>query len=380
MVAAKNAVVNPTIALAQNDIKRVLAYSTVSQLGYMFLAMGVGAYAAGIFHLMTHAFFKACLFLGAGSVIHAMGGEQDMRKMGGLWPHLPATSRTFLVATLALAGCPLLAGFFSKDEILWQAWSSPFGSPLLWAVAVLVAGMTAFYMFRQVFMVFFGECRADHDTQHHLHESPPVMTVPLWVLAAGSVVAGYLGIPHANLFEGWLEPVMVHHAASAAHAETSGIGLEMTLMAVSVAVAVAGFGLAYLMYYQRRLRAETFSEALGGLPYRLVLNKYYVDEVYDLFFVRGGLLLCRIVAWFDLHVIDGIVNLSAAIVRGWAWLTGLFDLYLVDGAVNAVANGTYFVGRRVRNVQTGAISAYLYVVLIGVLGGVLLYWSWASAS
>ena len=207
------------------------------------------------------------------------------------------------------------------------------------------------------------------------------MTVPLWVLAAGSVVAGYLGIPHANLFEGWLEPVMVHHAAaSAAHGEASGIGLEMTLMAVSVAVAVAGFGLAYLMYYQRRLRPETFSEALGGLPYRLVLNKYYVDEVYDLFFVRGGLLLCRIVAWFDLHVIDGIVNLSAAIVRGWAWLTGLFDLYLVDGAVNAVANGTYFVGRRVRNVQTGAISAYLYVVLIGVLGGVVLYWSWASAS
>src|SRR5205823_3701054 len=198
VIGAATALLAATIALAQNDIKRVLAYSTVSQLGYMFLAMGVGAYAAGIFHLMTHAFFKACLFLGAGSVIHAMGGEQDMRKMGGLWPHLPATSRTFLVATLAIAGCPLLAGFFSKDAIL---------------------------------------------------------------------------------FEGWLEPVMGHHAAaSAAHAETGGAGLEITLMAISVAVAFAGFGLAYLMYYRRRLRPETFSEALGGLPYRVVLDKYYVDE------------------------------------------------------------------------------------------------------
>ena len=220
VIGAATALLAATIALAQNDIKRVLAYSTVSQLGYMFLAMGVGAYAAGIFHLMTHAFFKACLFLGAGSVIHAMGGEQDMRKMGGLWPHLPATSRTFLVATLAIAGCPLLAGFFSKDEILWQAWSSTFGSGLLWVVAVLVAGMTAFYMFRQVFMVFFGECRADHETQHHLHESPPVMTVPLWLLAGGAILAGWLGFPHHSLFEGWLEPVMGHYAAAtASHAE-----------------------------------------------------------------------------------------------------------------------------------------------------------------
>ena len=381
VIGAATALLAATIALAQNDIKRVLAYSTVSQLGYMFLAMGVGAYASGIFHLMTHAFFKACLFLGAGSVIHAMGGEQDMRKMGGLWSHLPATSRTFLVATLAIAGFPPLAGFFSKDEILWQAWSSTFGSGLLWAVALLVAGMTAFYMFRQVFMVFFGECRADHETQHHLHESPPVMTVPLWLLAGGAILAGWLGFPHHSAFEHWLEPVMGHYAAAtASHAETPNLGLELALMAISVAVAFAGFGLAYLMYFRHRLRPETFSDALGGVPYRVVLNKYYVDELYDLVFVRGGLMLCRLIAWFDLHVIDGIVNLSAAIVRGWAWLFGLIDLYIVDGAVNAVANGTYFIGRRVRNVQTGAISAYLYVVLIGVLGGVLLYWSWASAS
>ncbi len=374
-IGAATALLAATIALAQNDIKRVLAYSTVSQLGYMFLAMGVGAYAAGIFHLMTHAFFKACLFLGSGSVIHAMGGEQDMRKMGGLRKHLPATSTTFIVATLAIAGIPPLAGFFSKDEILWQTFAT--GHKGLWAIGLLVAGLTAFYMFRQVFMVFFGECRADHETQHHLHESPSVMTLPLWILMGGSVVAGLLWIPHVfQPFEHWLEPVMVHHAEAA----TAGVGAELGLMVLSVAVALAGIGLAYLMYYRRSIRPETFSEALGGLPYRAVLNKYWVDELYGLVFVRGVLALSFVTAWFDLHVIDGIVNLSAAVVRGWARLSGLFDLYVVDGLVNLVGDVTQFVGRRVRNVQTGALSTYLYVVILGVVGGVLLYWSWAMAS
>jgi NADH-quinone oxidoreductase subunit L len=378
-IGAATALMAATIALAQNDIKRVLAYSTVSQLGYMFLAMGVGAYAAGIFHLMTHAFFKACLFLGSGSVIHAMGGEQDMRKMGGLRAKLPATSTTFIVATLAIAGIPPLAGFFSKDEILWQAFSSPFGSHTLWGVGLLVAGLTAFYMFRQVFMVFFGECRADHETQHHLHESPSVMTIPLWILMGGSVVAGLLWVPHLFLpFEHWLEPVMGHHVVAEAH--EAGVGMELTLMLVSVVVALCGIGLAYLMYMRRALRPELFSNALGGLPYRLVLNKYYVDELYGLVFVRGGLLLCRLAAWFDANVIDGLVNLSATMVRGIARIGGLIDLYVVDGAVNLVATITQFVGRRVRNLQTGAISAYLYVVILGVLGGVLLFWSWAVAS
>jgi len=379
VIGAATALLAATIALAQNDIKRVLAYSTVSQLGYMFLAMGVGAYAAGIFHLMTHAFFKACLFLGSGSVIHAMGGEQDMRKMGGLRKHLPATSTTFIIATLAIAGIPPLAGFFSKDEILWQTFSSPYGSLAVWVVGITVAGLTAFYMFRQVFMVFYGECRADHETQHHLHESPSAMTIPLWILAGGSVVAGLLWIPHVfQPFEEWLEPVMAHHAV---HAEaTAGVGTELGLMVLSVAVALAGIGFAYLMYVRRSVRPETFSDALAGAPYRLVLNKYYVDEIYGLVFVRGVLLLCRIAAWFDLHVIDGIVNLSATVVRGVSWVNGLFDLYVVDGMVNLTADVTQFVGRRVRNVQTGAITAYLYVVLIGVLGGVLLYWSWAAAS
>jgi NADH-quinone oxidoreductase subunit L len=387
VIGAATALLAATIAVAQNDIKRVLAYSTVSQLGYMFVAMGVGAYAAGIFHLMTHAFFKACLFLGSGSVIHAMGGEQDMRKMGGLWTKLPATSRTFVIATLALTGCPLLAGFFSKDEILWQAFSSHYGSTALWAVATAVAGLTAFYMFRQVFMVFAGPCRADHETQHHLHESPPVMTLPLWILAAGSIVAGYLGVPAVlghpiglpNFFDRWLEPVVAGHG----HGEGAGhgsIAMEVGLMLVSVGVAAAGFGLAYLMYYRRRLRPELFSEALGGLPYRVVLNKYYVDELYGLVFVRGGLLFFRLMAWLDLHVVDGVVNLAATATRGVTAVTGLIDLWVVDGAVDAVATVTQFVGRRVRNLQTGAISAYLYVVVLGVLGGVLLYWSWAQAS
>ncbi len=380
VIGAATALMAATIALAQNDIKKVLAYSTVSQLGYMFLAMGVGAYAAGIFHLMTHAFFKACLFLGSGSVIHAMGGEQDMRKMGGLRAKLPATSTTFIVATLAIAGVPPLAGFFSKDEILWQAFSSPLGSTGLWLVGIVVAGLTAFYMFRQVFMVFFGECRADHETQHHLHESPPSMTIPLWILMGGSIVAGWLWIPHVALpFEHWLEPVMAHHGA-ATEAHEGGVGMELTLMALSVLVASLGIGLAWLMYARKSIRPETFSEALGGGPYQLMLNKYWIDELYQATIVRGTLALASLCAWFDANVVDGVVNGAATTVRGVSWLAGLWDSYVVDGAVNLVANFTYFIGRRVRNLQTGAINAYLYVILIGVLGGVLLYWSLAVAS
>jgi len=196
---------------------------------------------------------------------------------------------------------------------------------------------------------------------------------------AGSVVAGLLWIPHLfQPFEHWLEPVMGQHAAAAA--EAASTGTELGLMLLSVVVALSGIGLAWLMYFRGSLAPEVFSEALGGLPYRAVLDKYHVDELYELVFVRGLLLLCRVTAWFDLYVIDGIVNLSAAAVRGWSWLSGLFDLYVVDGAVNLVAAGTEFVGRRVRNMQTGAITAYLYVVIIGVVGGALLYWSWAAAS
>jgi NADH-quinone oxidoreductase subunit L len=374
-IAAATALLSATIALTQNDIKKVLAYSTVSQLGYMFLAMGVGAYAAGIFHLMTHAFFKACLFLGSGSVIHAMGGEQDMRQMGGLRRKLPITSSTFIVSALAIAGVPPLAGFFSKDEILWQAFSSPLGSRALWAVGLLVAGLTAFYMFRQVFLVFFGECRAHHEVQHHLHESPASMTWPLRILAVGSVGAGFLWIPHVfTPFEHWLEPVVGHPAG---HGD---VATELSLMALSVLVALTGMGVAWVVYRRGRVPAERFSEALGGVPYRLSYNKYWVDELYDAVFVRGTLGVSRAAAWLDLWIVDGLVNLSALIVRAVSWVTGAIDHYVVDGAVDGVADVTQRVGRRVRNLQTGAISAYLYVIAFGVLGGVLLYWSLAVAS
>ncbi|MCX6830469.1 MAG: NADH-quinone oxidoreductase subunit L, partial [candidate division Zixibacteria bacterium] len=244
VVGMATALFAATIALAQNDIKRVLAYSTISQLGYMFTACGVAAFSAGIFHLMTHAFFKALLFLGAGSVIHALSGQQDMRHMGGLKRHLPATYLTFLIATLAIAGIPGLSGFFSKDEILWKAFSSDYGSPWLWAVGLFTAMLTAFYMFRLVFLTFFGEERLDHHAKAHLHESPKIMTVPLSILAVLSVIGGYIGIPYvlggSNQFEKFLEPVMREHpAAESAQALSASVhngNTEMILMVVSVAL------------------------------------------------------------------------------------------------------------------------------------------------
>ncbi|HXX36206.1 MAG TPA: NADH-quinone oxidoreductase subunit L, partial [Thermodesulfobacteriota bacterium] len=212
IVGVATAIFTASIGFCQNDIKKVLAYSTISQLGYMFLGVGVGAYSAGIFHLMTHAFFKGLLFLGAGSVMHALSGELDMRKMGGLRKKIPYTFWTFFIATLAIAGIPGLSGFFSKDEILWQAFSSPHGYWLLWAVAALAAGMTAFYMFRALFMTFFGQSRVDEHVAHHVHESPKIMTIPLMVLAVLSIIGGYIGVPHilggANHIHEFLAPVL----------------------------------------------------------------------------------------------------------------------------------------------------------------------------
>jgi NADH-quinone oxidoreductase subunit L len=359
-----------TIALTQTDIKRVLAYSTISQLGYMFLAAGVAAYAPAVFHLMTHAFFKACLFLGSGSVIHAMGGEQDMRKMGGLRKYMPKTFWTFTIAVLAIAGTPFTAGFFSKDEILWQAFSSAHGSVWLWLVAVIGAGLTAFYMFRQLFMVFFGESRADHHTQEHLHESPPAMTLPLIILAVGSIVAGYIGLPGVfgpNLFAGWMEPVI----AEVREAEHSA-GAEYGLMAISVAVAATGFYIAYLMYYRRTLSPERFSSLAGGLFYRLSFNKYYVDEFYQKLFVVGTLKLAAIGVWIDRYIIDGIVDGSARLTVFISWLEGLFDNYVIDGIVNAVADIIFWSGAKFKKVQTGSINGYLYVILGAVVVAIII--------
>ena len=374
VIGVATALVAATIALTQYDIKKVLAYSTVSQLGYMFIGIGVGGYAAAVFHLMTHAFFKACLFLGAGSVIHAMHHEQDMRKMGGLKQWMPMTFMTFFISVLAIAGFPPFAGFFSKDEILWLAASNEHWG--IWFFAVCGAGMTAFYMFRQLFMTFYGEFRGDHHTREHLHESPGVMTMPLVILAVGAVFAGFLGLPGVlggSQFAHWLEPVIhAHEAEHASHA------LEWGLMALSVSVAGAGCFLAYLMYRKEVLSPDIFANLAGGGFYRLFNNKWYLDEIYQVLFVNGTLLLANILSAFDKYVVDGIVNGSATLVRFLSWLDGLFDQYVIDGIVNAVANITFWIGNKLRRVQTGSINSYLYGILIAIAIAIIVkfrYWS-----
>jgi NADH-quinone oxidoreductase subunit L len=373
VIGVLTALMAATIALTQTDIKKVLAYSTVSQLGYMFIGVGVGAYSAAVFHLVTHAFFKACLFLGAGSVIHAMHHEQDMRKMGGLKQYMPVTFITFFVSVLAIAGVPGTSGFFSKDEILWLAFSGH--HPVIWGLAVLGAGMTAFYMFRQLFMVFFGDCRADHHTQEHLHESPRVMTMPLVILAVGALLAGWIGLPAVfggSLFAHWLEPVIVHGEHHGSHA------LELGLMAVSVSVAAAGAFLAYLMYYRGALLPDRFANLAGGFFYRVFHNKWYLDEIYQAVFVNGTLLLARFWSAFDHYIVDGIVNGTASLTRVVSWFNGLFDHYIVDGLVNAVANITFWAGNKFRRVQTGNINSYLYGILIAVVLAIIIklrYWT-----
>jgi NADH-quinone oxidoreductase subunit L len=295
LMSAATAFIAATIGILQNDIKRVLAYSTVSQLGYMFIGVSVAAFGAGIFHLMTHAFFKACLFLCSGSVIHAMGGDQDMRSMGGLWKKVPITYITMLFATIAIAGVPPFAGFFSKDEILWKAFTFPYYpvvGKIVWFIGVLAAGITAFYMFRLIFMTFHGKFRGTEEQAHHLHESPLSMTGPLMILAFGSVFGGWLGIPHIiggyfghvpNVIENFFEPVFEHsHGIIAAYAGVQHYtsSVEWVLMAGSVAVAIGGISLAYHIYIRRadvlpdRL-AETYS-----MYHKLVYNKYFVDEIY----------------------------------------------------------------------------------------------------
>jgi NADH-quinone oxidoreductase subunit L len=357
VIGAVTAIFSATIGICQTDIKRVLAYSTVSQLGYMFLACGVGAFTAAIFHLMTHAFFKALLFLGSGSVIHALSGEQDMRKMGGLKKYVPVTFATMFVATLAIAGIPGLSGFFSKDEILWQAFSSSHGSPALWAVAALAAGITAFYMFRLVFLTFFGKSRMDPEVEKHAHESPWTMTVPLAILAVLSVAGGWIGIPAvlggSNLFEHWLAPVFHPVAAAGAHGASVAVhhpaSLEIGLMALSVAIALCGIVLAYFLY---RVRTGVPAEIAKAWPtlYDIVYHKYYVDEFYD---------------W---AVIRRIVNASTGL---WE----MFDALFIDGIVNGAADLVRAAGDRVRRLQGGVVGGYAFSLLAGavLLVGYILY-------
>jgi NADH-quinone oxidoreductase subunit L len=281
---------------------------------------------------------------------------------------MPRTYWTFLISTIAIAGIPPTSGFFSKDEILWKAFSS--GHVMLWLLGLGGAVLTAFYMFRQVFMTFHCECRAHHHTQEHLHESPAVMTTPLLILAALALVAGLLGVPPAlggsNVFEQWLAPVLAGHGAHAHEAHHVEV-MEYVLMILSVAVAATGIAIAWLMYEKRSLSPDRVSEALGP-AYDWIYNKYYVDELYERVFVNGLLNLTWLCARFDALVIDGIVNGVASATKLWSWASGLFDHYVVDGAVNGVATVASFVGGRVRRLQTGGINAYLYVIVIAVLG------------
>jgi NADH-quinone oxidoreductase subunit L len=335
-VGAITAIYAATIGMAQFDIKRVLAYSTVSQLGYMFLACGVGAFTSGIFHLMTHAFFKALLFLGSGSVMHGLHGELDMRKMGGLKKYMPITYWTFILATLAIAGIFPFAGFFSKDEILFHSLVS--GHTVFWGIATVAAFITAFYMFRAVFMTFHGESRVDPHV--HPHESPPVMTVPLMVLALLSVVGGFVGFPiieGANKFKDFLSPAitpLVHHAHYPAW-------FEITMMAFSMAVAGAGIFVAYKMYIKQPDLPEKVTQKVP-VVYDLVYNKYYVDEIYDA------------------TVVEPIKNGSDFLWHG-------VDDNVVDGAVNGSATTIGWLSSHLRKLETGFVQNYALAILIGVV-------------
>jgi len=370
VIGAVTAFFAASIGLVQNDIKRVLAYSTVSQLGYMFLALGVGAFAAGIFHLMTHAFFKALLFLGSGSVIHALHHEQDMRKMGALKNKIPVTFWTMFVGTLAIAGTPFLAGFFSKDEILWKAFSSNQGHVLLWLLGAAVAGMTAFYMFRLIFMTFFGESRVDHHTEHHIHESPRSMTVPLIILAIGSVVAGYVGFPAwlggNNAFEKFLDPVFeplpIPHGPEAEYSHLAEAGMA----AASVAIALIGFGLAYSKYCKRSWEQQREIRQYGSL-YPVFLNKYYVDEGYDFLFVNQAKDAGTGLWKFDAVVVDGAVNGSAWTTVEGALGSGWWDRWVVDGIVKFIGGFIRTMSWPLRLIQTGYVQNYALVMILGLL-------------
>ncbi|HYO80807.1 MAG TPA: proton-conducting transporter membrane subunit, partial [Bryobacteraceae bacterium] len=349
-VGALTAILAASIALVQNDIKRVLAYSTVSQLGFMFMALGVGAYWVAVFHLFTHAFFKALLFLGSGSVLHGMHHEQDMRKMGGLRRYLPVTHATMLVGSMAIAGVPGLAGFFSKEEILTSAFV---GSKFVYAVGLITAAMTAFYMFRLMRMTFYGEERFDR-RHHQPHESPLSMRLPLVVLAAGSILAGWLnaGLFGLHGFSLWLEPVFPQHEAR--HPESRTLA-----MLVALAVGAAAIGIFVAL--------RTNFTITGPLE-RVLHKKWYLDDLYDFVFVnglsrRGGLLLGS----FDRSVVDGGVNGAAFLTRVNSRLLIWWDTWIIDGFVRASSFFVALLSYPARLMQTGHVQTYALFVVAGAL-------------
>jgi NADH-quinone oxidoreductase subunit L len=343
-----------TIGLVQTDIKRVLAYSTVSQLGYMFLACGVGAFAAGIFHLMTHAFFKALLFLAAGSVIHAIGGEQDMNKMGGLGKKIQWTFGTMLVATMAIAGIPLFAGFFSKDAILFAAFQSESGGRVLYAFGLLTALLTSFYMFRLIFLTFSGKPRFD-EHKVHVHESPWSMLGPLVVLAVLSVIGGWFALPAffegPDYFANFMAPLFGGHGTAEAAGDAAAHQLELILAFVAVTAAVVGLLVAYWLYSRKPGKADELAKSMKP-AYTTLLNKYYVDEFYAAVIVNPLVWLSTNVFW------------KAADVGG------------IDGAVNGIANGTSAIGDGVRHTQSGNTRSYAVWVVVGaiVILAVIFFW------
>ena len=447
VVGCATAIFAATMGLAQTDIKKVLAYSTVSQLGFMFIGAGVGAFVASIFHLMTHAFFKACLFLGSGSVIHGMGGEQDIRRMGGLRRFMPITYLTFLISTLAIAGIPPLSGFFSKDEIIFSALANGRGHWLLWLVASTAALCTAFYMFRLVHLTFDGKFRGTHEQEHHLHESPRSMTVPLQILAVLAVVGGLIGIPKfvtfgadLNVFEHWLHPTVGYNGApreagAAAHTaaqgpstaaaalrgqaasrredglvtllakerieeqtgaghaaggralpeghggesaedgeesrgggvETAthyGAGAEWGFLGFAVLVALAGIGLARQMYIVRPELPAAVAARVGVL-YRLIREKYYVDEFYEAVVLRPFYAGCRLFHWIDVWVVDGAVNGARHATVGLSHLSNVHDRWVVDLAVNAVGWSVRGSSWILRRAQTGMVQNYAAAMVLG---------------
>jgi NADH-quinone oxidoreductase subunit L len=373
-VGGATALFAATIGLVQTDIKRVLAYSTVSQLGYMFLGCGVGAYAAAIFHLMTHAFFKALLFLSAGSVIHALSGEQDIRKMGGLKKAIPMTHAVFLVGTIAIAGIPPLAGFWSKDEIMGHAFTHHYY--VLYGMAALGAFLTSFYMFRLTYLTFYGSSRIDHRTAHHIHESPMVMIGPLFVLAGLSVIGGFPGVPPENgWFHHFLGPVV--GAPGAEHG--AGTGLVIGLMVVATVIALAGWGLAHYFYSVQPRTADALAARASGL-YTTLLNKYYVDELYDAVFVEPTKRLGQVWDWFDQTVIDGVVRaVGQAAEKGSAASTWI-EKHVIYGFLNIVGYANHLLARSWRRLQSGMVHHYAAIIVAGlfILVHLVLLW-WTSS-
>jgi len=337
IVGLATAVLAATIALKQNDIKKVLAYSTVSQLGYMFLGLGVGAYTGAVFHVMTHAFFKALLFLGAGSVIHAMHHEQDIRNMGGLKKHLPVTHLTFLLGCIAIAGIPPFSGFFSKDEILAAAYES---NKIYWVIGVLTAGMTAFYMFRLYATTFLGKFRGTHDQEHHLHESPAAMTIPLIVLAILAVVGGFIGIPEVFMKDGhWLEHFLSPIFAASyklKEIHPANHSTEYALMGASVSLAVIA-----IAYAVNRFSRKPDLEEAAGVG-KLVANKWYVDEIYEAIVVKPLNALGRF--------LDNVIEKSG-----------------IDWIVNGVGRGVQYGSRQLRLLQSGQVGSYVLLMIVGMI-------------